>query len=102
MTDDELKMRVPHVCTLGCQMLPTDHLPLNVNNDELNFIAAIRNALMVTGRTERLADELSVSRPSIERWLKGRNLPAPSLMLETIGYINRRFFPAVPGDRTAA
>ena len=27
MTEQERNMRVPHVCTLGCDTLPTDHLP---------------------------------------------------------------------------
>jgi len=27
MTEQERAMRVPHVCTLGCQIAPTDHLP---------------------------------------------------------------------------
>lgn len=27
MTPEERNMRVPHVCTLGCQIAPTDHWP---------------------------------------------------------------------------
>jgi hypothetical protein len=27
MTEEERAMRVPHACTLGCQIAPTDHFP---------------------------------------------------------------------------
>lgn len=46
-----------------------------MTNDEIHFVQTLRRANLTV---QQLADGLSVSKPSIKRWLGGLNLPAPA------------------------
>jgi hypothetical protein len=87
MTPEERKMRVPHVCTIGCQIAPTDHWPADdiklLNVPENTMERALEERLVTA--FERIANALDRIAP-IYQWTIGGLPTNPPYVPPTIPY----------------
>ena len=57
-----------------------------ISNEE--FIALVKKCLELTSSAE-LSRKFGVSRPAIQRWVDGRNMPAPGMMDSVMKALNQ-------------